>query len=102
MTVEVRRNPERSRYELYVDGELAGIASYRVENALEPGQKRIVFLHTAVHSEHKGRGLGHRLAEVAVEDARRNADFVGSLCPFIAGHLSVEGRGTAVEASHAA
>jgi uncharacterized protein len=73
--------PERSRFELVVDGELAGFAEYR----LRPG--RIVFTHTEVDEAHQGTGLAGRLAAAALDAARERGLEVTPLCPYIAGYI---------------
>jgi uncharacterized protein len=79
--IEVLDNPDASRFELRLDGELVGSAFYRPE----PG--RIVFTHTEIGPSHKGEGLGGRLARGALEDVRRRGLAVVPVCPFIAGYI---------------
>jgi predicted GNAT family acetyltransferase len=81
MNVEVRNNPTEYRYEVLVDGELAGYAQY----VLRPG--RIAFVHTEIHEPYEGLGLGSRLAREALDDARARGLVVEPLCPFIAGFI---------------
>ena len=76
---EVRDNPNQSRYEITVDGALAGFAAYRRREG------RIVFTHTEVDDAYAGQGLGGRLARGALDDVRAAGDIeVVALCPFIA------------------
>jgi len=79
--VEILDRPERRRYEVTVDGHLAGFVRY----ALEAGV--ITFIHTEVEPAFGGRGLGQRLATWVLDDARRRALQVRPLCPFIARHI---------------
>jgi predicted GNAT family acetyltransferase len=78
---EVVNVPERSRYELRLDGHLIGLAAYRRRN------RRIAFTHTEVDEACSGRGFGTRLAAAAVADARRQGLEIVPLCPFIAHYL---------------
>jgi predicted GNAT family acetyltransferase/glutaredoxin len=78
---EVVDVPEKSRYELRLGGRLIGLAAYRRRN------NRIAFTHTEVEPSCEGRGFGSRLAEAAVEDARRQGLKVVPLCPFIAHYV---------------
>jgi predicted GNAT family acetyltransferase/glutaredoxin len=78
---EVVDVPEKSRYELRLGGRLIGLAAYRRRN------NRIAFTHTEVEPSCEGRGFGSRLAEAAVEDARRQALKILPLCPFIAHYV---------------
>ena len=81
MTVDVRDNPEASRYEVFADGDLAGFARYRL------GDGRITFFHTEIDPAHEGRGLGSKLARAALDDARARGLPVVPVCPFIAGFI---------------
>jgi uncharacterized protein len=72
---------EGSRYEVFVGDELAGIAAYR----LEPGH--LVVFHTEVDPAFEGRGLGSRLAQTVLEDARAQGLRVVPACEFMAVYL---------------
>jgi uncharacterized protein len=78
---EVVDAPEANRYELRLGGRLIGLAAYRRRNG------RIAFTHTEVGESFEGRGFGSRLAEAALDDARRKGDDVVPLCPFIAHYI---------------
>jgi predicted GNAT family acetyltransferase len=82
VTVEVRDNPDESRYELTSDGRLAGFALYR----LEDGQ--ITFFHTEVEPEYEGSGFGSRLVRAALDDVRKRKLSVVPVCPFFAGYIA--------------
>jgi predicted GNAT family acetyltransferase len=77
MTVDVRDEPSASRYEVRVDGELAGFTDYR----LRPD--RIAFTHTEVLPEFSGRGLARRLVAEELDDARRRGLAVLPFCPLV-------------------
>ena len=77
--VVVTQNPEQSRYEAHVDGELAGFAAYRISRGHQ------VFTHTEVDDAFEGRGVGGALARGALDDVRSRGEHdVVALCPFIA------------------
>jgi predicted GNAT family acetyltransferase len=78
MTVEVRNNTERSRYELFRDGRLAGIADYRIEG------DRIEFPHTEIVAHLRGQGLGDQLVRAALDDVRPTGLRVIPHCWFVA------------------
>jgi uncharacterized protein len=78
---EVVDVPEKSRYELRLDGRLIGLAAYRRRDGL------ISFTHTEVDPSCEGRGFGSRLAAAALDDARRQGLRVLPLCPFIAHYV---------------
>ena len=75
--IEVRDDEASSRYEIRVDGELAGFADYRLEG------DRITFTHTEVNPARGGQGLGSRLIEFAVTDARSRELEINPICPFV-------------------
>ena len=74
-------NEAAERYEISVDGELAGFAQYR----LRPGL--IAFVHTEVDDRFEGRGLGSELASFALDDARERGLAVLPFCPFVNGFV---------------
>jgi uncharacterized protein len=79
--IEIVDRPERRRYEIDVDGRVAGFVTYR----LRPGL--IIFIHTEVDPAFAGRGLGARLAAFVLDDARARRLRVVPACPFIARYI---------------
>jgi len=73
--------PERARYELIVDGDVAGFVTYR----REPGV--ITFVHTEVGDAYEGQGLGAKLAGAVLDAARASGLRVAPVCPFIQHYL---------------
>jgi predicted GNAT family acetyltransferase len=78
MPTVVARSDERSRYELLVDGELVGVADFRMSNGA------LVLPHTEIASAHRGRGFGARLVEGVLDDARERGERVVPQCWFVA------------------
>jgi uncharacterized protein len=78
----VTDNPERHRYELRVDGELAGSVDYR----LRPGV--ISLLHTEIDERFRRRGLASQLIAHAFDDARHRGLAVLPFCPFAKAYLA--------------
>ena len=73
----VRRNPAASRYEADIDGHLA-VAEYRLEG------DRVVFTHTFVPPELRGRGVAEKLVRTALEEARQEGRRVVPQCSYVA------------------
>ncbi|HTW13826.1 MAG TPA: GNAT family N-acetyltransferase [Nocardioides sp.] len=81
--VETTHNPEKSRYEAHLDGELAGFAEYTLR-----GDHLIVFTHTEVDDQFEGKGVGSAIARFALDDVRRDGTrSVLPRCPFIRGWI---------------
>ncbi|MEP6814983.1 MAG: GNAT family N-acetyltransferase [Marmoricola sp.] len=78
--VEVRDNPDESRYEVVVgaDGQqsVAGYAVYERHDGL------IAFLHTEVDKAYGGQGIGHVLMQQSLDDVRSKGLTVRPVCPF--------------------
>lgn len=75
--IEIVDRRDRGRYEISVEGRLAGISTY------ELGHGEITFIHSEVDPAFAGRGLGSRLAAHALDDARARSLSVRPVCPFI-------------------
>ena len=78
MTTQVQFNEDRSRYELMIDGELAGIAACR------PIGDALAFPHTEIERSRRGQGLGEVLVRGALDDARRRSKRIIPQCWFVA------------------
>jgi uncharacterized protein len=81
MDAEVRDDPKKSRYEVLVDGRVAGFSRYRLD------RERITIYHTEVEPGYEGRGLGGELARAALDDVRRRGLVLVPVCPFIAAYI---------------
>lgn len=81
--VVVRPDPERQRYEAYVDGRLAGFAAYRISRG------HLVLTHTEVDEEFEGQGVGGALARGTLDDIRARGEHdVVALCPFMSAWIA--------------
>ena len=80
-SITVSDNPDETRYDVFVDGDLAGFAVYRDE------PRRRVFTHTEVDDRYEGHGVGGQLARAALDDVRRRGLGVVPQCPFIRGYI---------------
>lgn len=76
---EVTRNDESSRYEIHVDGVLAGFTEFFYD-----AQGRAVFPHTSVDSAYAGQGLGAILVSAAMTDTAARGETVVPRCTFVA------------------
>ena len=70
--------PEKHRFEVHLDGELAGFAQYRDEDG------HFVFTHTEIDDAFEGQGLGSALARGALDEMRERGVRIVPRCPFIA------------------
>ena len=78
MDPTIRHNPERSRYEISLDGNVVGIADY-----YESGDS-LVFPHTEIDAEMRGQGLGEQLVRAALDDVRATGRKIVPRCWFVA------------------
>lgn len=85
MATDVLHAPDRSRYEVTVDGELAGFTQYHEVDGVH------VFTHTEVFDGFEGMGVGSALAQGALDHVRARGRRLVALCPFIAAYLERHG-----------
>ena len=81
MEPEVKDNPDKHRFEISVDGEVAGYSAYRL------GDGSITYTHTEIDPKFEGKGLGSRLAKTVLDESRARGQKVYAQCPFIAGYI---------------
>jgi uncharacterized protein len=74
--------PEWSRFEIHVDGRLAGFAQYRSTPGL------LVFTHTEIDDAFEGHGLGSTLIRSALDTARTRGVAVRPDCPFVRAYIA--------------
>ena len=77
MSIVVSRNHELSRFDIHVDGELAGFAEYKLHDT------SIVFPHTEIDPKFGGRGLGTTLIEYALKEVINENLLIDPVCPFV-------------------
>ena len=82
MDVEVTDNPDKARFEIVADGELAGFAQYHLRDGV------IAFTHTQTDDRYRGHGLGSRLVRASLDDARARHLVVLPYCPFVRNWIS--------------
>ncbi len=81
METRVADNPERSRFEIFADDELAGFAEYHRHGG------ELAFIHTEIDPRFEGKGLGSTLARAALDSAREHGFSVLPFCPFVRGWI---------------
>ena len=75
--------PERSRFEVRVDGDVAGYAEYRRRPGL------IAFIHTEIDPRFEGQGFASQLVRTALSEARADGLSVLPFCPFVRAYIEV-------------
>jgi predicted GNAT family acetyltransferase len=78
----VSNNRQRLRYEISVDGELAGFAQYRDRAGVR------TFVHTEIDERFEGRGLASSLIRNALADVRAHGRTIAVECPFVGSYLA--------------
>jgi predicted GNAT family acetyltransferase len=84
MSTEVRNNTALERFEVYVDGAIAGYSDYQ-DTASERA-----FVHTEIYQRHEGQGYGRLLVAAALEASRAEGFGILPMCPMV--HNFVESR----------
>jgi uncharacterized protein len=78
MDITVNDVPERERFEARdAEGNVVGFVTYQLTG------KIIAYTHTEVFPEHEGQGIGSRLANAVMDDARAKSRNVVPICPYI-------------------
>ncbi|WP_196809015.1 GNAT family N-acetyltransferase [Conexibacter woesei] len=76
-TITVKDKAEAERFEVAVDGDVAGFAQYRRRPEL------IAFVHTEIEPKFEGQGLASRLIGAALDASREEGLAVLPFCPFV-------------------
>lgn len=80
-TIKVELNETESRYDITVEGKLAGFTEFRESDT------EIAFIHTKTFDEFAGQGLGVELVAGALADAVTQGKTLVPYCPFVAKYL---------------
>ena len=80
--VEVVHIPENSRYEIHVDGKVAGYTE-----AKERDDGIVLFSHTVVDDAYEGQGLASRLVTGALDDVRAQGRRIEVTCEYVLSFL---------------
>jgi predicted GNAT family acetyltransferase len=80
--MSVTDNRGQSRFEIEVDGEVAGFTTY------QRGNGQIAFMHTEIEPAYEGRGLASQLIAAALDQARAERLEVLPFCPFVRKYIA--------------
>jgi uncharacterized protein len=75
--VDVVDIPERSRFEIRLEGERIGVMTYRVVGDV------VVALHAEIEPHRRGHGWGGILVARSLDQIRAAGRFVDPRCPFV-------------------
>jgi predicted GNAT family acetyltransferase len=78
---EVRDNREQNRFEVLVDGNVAGRVEYERDGNV------VTLTHTEIGDEYGGQGLGGVIARGALDSVRAEGGKVVARCEFMAGWI---------------
>jgi len=81
MATEVRDNPDESRFEVYVDGQRAGLMTYRLSGDTFDAR------HTEVDDAYEGQGVGSALVQAVLEQVRDTGLRLKPTCPFVRAYV---------------
>jgi len=77
MDLEVVDNPDRERFEVRADGEMAGFVDYSLRDS------EIAFLHAETDNRFRGHGVAGYLVQSSLDSARERHLAVLPYCPFV-------------------
>ncbi len=77
MDLKVIDNPDKGRFEILADGELAGFTLYHMRG------NEIAFTHTETDDRFRGLGVASQLVRSSLDAARERHLAVLPYCPFV-------------------
>lgn len=81
MSNSIEFNAQEHRYEIHVDGTLAGFTMAYVSGDI------VTFPHTVVFDEFEGQGLAGQLVSGALDDVRAQGKKVVATCAYVARYI---------------
>ncbi len=75
--ISVKENPDKSRYEVFVDGQPVGFTEY------VPSGEMVIMPHTEIAQPYEGQGIASVLVQGALDDLRAKGQKIYPLCPFV-------------------
>jgi uncharacterized protein len=73
----VVHRPDLGRYQIIVDGELAGFSAYEAQGNV------IAFMHTEIDPKYAGQGLAVVLVSKAMDDIQSRGEKILPFCPIV-------------------
>jgi len=77
----VTDNADEHRYEIAVDGKVAGFIDYH------DNRERRALNHTEIDPAYEGQGLASTIARAALDDIRARGKVVLPYCPFVRSYI---------------
>lgn len=77
VVAQVRDNPDRSRHEVLLGGQVVGFSAYQLI------EDRLILAHVEIIPDHGGQGLASRLVSHQLDEAARRGLGVVPVCPFV-------------------
>ena len=77
MDLQVDDHPDQARFEIRADGELAGFVQYQLRG------NELALMHTQTDDRFRGQGVGGRLVQAVLDEARARNLAVLPYCPFV-------------------
>ncbi len=81
MTSSIEFNASKDRYEIHVDGELAGYTE------VQESDGTVTFTHTKVFDQFEGSGVAGKLVAWALDDVRSRDKKVVAECEYVAHYI---------------
>jgi predicted GNAT family acetyltransferase len=85
MTADVRNNEDQSRYELWLDGRMVGVADYEL---VDDTGDELLFPHVEIERALRNQGLGDQLIQGALDDVRRAGRMLVPRCWAVADYIT--------------
>ncbi len=80
-SIEIRHDEDHSKFDLFVDGQVAGVLEYRLDGSVA------TMFHTEVFGAFGGRGLGAALVRNALDVARSRGWSIVPACWFVRDYI---------------
>jgi uncharacterized protein len=82
MDLEVADNPDKERFEIVADGELAGFVQYHLRG------DEIALTHTQTDDRYRGQGIASHLVQLSLDAVQDRHLAVLPYCPFVRNWIS--------------